>query len=199
MSISCLKLVRKRCITGYKSNYLSEKEKVTLYRPPSNWGERQRWMKAIPKENVPNSPNTVFCVKHFTPSFPVLKIKGPRKYFKVVSTLLLDWYDVVTSQNFKQHWKNSVYVNVEIYSVEQRRINVVYFNVDLNNVRQHQHLTMTIFVNMKIWKKIKIKPRFKYKIILWSFKEYTGVKIFFILFCILRGICKRRFEGLQNS
>ena len=34
---------------------------------------------------------------------------------------------------------NVVYVNVEIYNVEQRRINVVYFNVDLNSIRQRRN------------------------------------------------------------
>ena len=41
----------------------------------------------------------------------------------------------------------------------------------------------------------KIKSRFKNKIIFLSFKEYAGLKIFFILFSILRGLCKRRFAG----
>ena len=32
-----------------------------------------------------------------------------------------------------------MYVNVEIYNVEQRQINVVYFNVDINSVRQRRN------------------------------------------------------------
>ena len=40
---------------------------------------------------------------------------------------------------------------------------------------------------------MKIKPRFKNKIIFLSFKEYAGLKIFFTLFSLLRGICKRKF------
>ena len=35
-------------------------------------------------------------------------------------------------------WRRDV-VNVQIYNVEQRRINVLYFKVDLNNVRQRQN------------------------------------------------------------
>ena len=38
-----------------------------------------------------------------------------------------------------QRWNNVVFVNVEIYNVEQRRINVVYFNVDINNFRQRRN------------------------------------------------------------
>ena len=46
-------------------------------------------------------------------------------------------------------------------------------------------------------KKIKIKPQVKKKIIFLSFKEYAGVKTLFVLFPILRGICK--FAEPQNS
>ena len=41
-----------------------------------------------------------------------------------------------------QHQTNvetTLYVNVEIYNVEQRRINVVYFNNDINNVKQDRN------------------------------------------------------------
>ena len=69
-------MVRKCCVTGCKSNYLTEGEKVTVYRLPSNSEERQRWIKAIPRDNVPDSPHTVVCAKHFPPDFPVIKIKG---------------------------------------------------------------------------------------------------------------------------
>ena len=69
-------MVRKCCVTGCKSNYISENEKVTVYGLPSDPEQRQRWIKAIPRDNIPDSPNTVACVKHFPPGFPVLKKKG---------------------------------------------------------------------------------------------------------------------------
>ena len=59
-------------------------------------------------------------------------------------------------------------INVEIYNVEQRRINVVYFNVDINSVRQRQNDVVILSVefrnidqhrnnvlNMAIFKKLK--------------------------------------------
>ena len=72
-----------------------------------------------------------------------------------------------------QHQTNvetTLYVNVEIYNVEQRRINVVYFNNDINNVKQDRN-NVVIFnvefqsrnnvVNMIISKKlIKAKKYF---------------------------------------
>ena len=69
-------MVRKCCVTGCKSNYLSEKEKVTVYRLPSDSEERQRWIKAIPRDSIPDNPNNVVCLKHFPPDFPVLKKRG---------------------------------------------------------------------------------------------------------------------------
>ena len=41
-----------------------------------------------------------------------------------------------------QRSNNVMYVNVEIYNVEKRQINVVYFSVDTNNVRQLQKILL---------------------------------------------------------
>ena len=77
-----------------------------------------------------------------------------------------------------------MYVNVGIYNVEQRRINVVYFNVALNNVRQRRNNVLIFNVdlhnvdprrnnvlNMTIKKKKKNKLRVKNIIILLSFNK----------------------------
>ena len=90
-----------------------------------------------------------------------------------------------------QRWNNVVYVNVKIYNVEQRWNNVLFFNVKINNLRQRRNNVVIFNVdfhnvgqrqnnvaNMTIW--IKIKPQFKNKIIFLSFKEYAGLKIFFL-------------------
>ena len=58
-----------------------------------------------------------------------------------------------------------MYVSVEIYNVEQRRINIVYFNVDISNVRKRWNNVFIFNVkfhkvdqsrnnvmNMTIWK-----------------------------------------------
>ena len=39
-------------------------------------------------------------------------------------------------------------INVGVYNVEQRRINVVYFNVDLNNVRPRRHNVVIFDVDL---------------------------------------------------
>ena len=64
-----------------------------------------------------------------------------------------------------QRWNNVV--KVEIYNVEQRRINFAYFNVHINNVRQRQNNVIfkvefhnvdqcrNNVVNMTIFKKLE--------------------------------------------
>ena len=105
---------------------------------------------------------------------------------------------------WNQCWNNTEYVKGEIYNIEQCRINVVYFNVDLNIVSKRRNNTVIFNVDLKQrcgydhLKEMKFKPRVKNKIIVLSFKEHAGLKIF-TLFSILRGICKRRFGESQNS
>ena len=61
-----------------------------------------------------------------------------------------------------------MYVNVEIYNVEQRQINVVYFSDDINSVRQRRNNAVVFnvefhnvdqrrnnVVNMTIFKKLE--------------------------------------------
>ena len=77
-----------------------------------------------------------------------------------------------------------MYLNVEIYNVEQRRISIVYFNVNIDNVRQRRN-NVVIFnlefynvdqlrsnvLNMAICKKLINKPRVKSNNLFLSFKE----------------------------
>ncbi|XP_012555511.2 THAP domain-containing protein 2-like [Hydra vulgaris] len=67
---------RKCCVTGCNSNYDSVKDKTTTFRLPRDPVERLRWIKAIPRENIPDKHDTVVCAKHFPPNFQVIKVKG---------------------------------------------------------------------------------------------------------------------------
>ena len=66
---------RKCYVTGCNSNYKAD-DKVTAYRLPRNLEERDRWIKAIPRDNIPNTSNTVVCIKHFPEGFETLSVKG---------------------------------------------------------------------------------------------------------------------------
>ena len=81
-----------------------------------------------------------------------------------------------------QRWNNVADVNVGIYNVDQRRINIVYFKDDLNNVRQRGNNVIIVMfdfhklgsVETPLWilpYEKKKKLRGKHKIILLSFKE----------------------------
>ena len=87
------------------------------------------------------------------------------------------------STTSKQRWNNVVYINVEIYDVEQRQINIFYFNINFHNVGSWA--TVKLRCEYDHLKDIKIKPTVKNKIMFLSLKEYTGLKIFFNLFFIL--------------
>ena len=142
----------------------------------------------------------------------ILAIYLPSKHFNVVSTLFLDWYDIATLHIVKwtlkkryvrqlwnlQRWKTS----------NQRCLFQCWFEQRYTTSKQRCHFqrrfsqrwaTSKQCCESDHLKKIKSKPRVKNKIIFLSFKEYTGLKIFFILFSILRGIYKRIFSEPQIS
>ena len=71
-----------------------------------------------------------------------------------------------------------MYVNAEIYNIEQRRINIVYLNVDTNNVRQHQNVefysvdqSRSDIVNRTKCEKLKNKTRDQYNILEFQIKS----------------------------
>ena len=107
-----------------------------------------------------------------------------------------------------QHWSNVVYVNVEIYNVQQRWNNVVYFNIELNNVRQRQN---NVYLNIGFHHVGQRRNNVANKTI--SQKNYAliqkQINIFELqgicrtqnllqFFSILRGICKRIFAEPQK-
>ena len=57
-------------------------------------------------------------------------------------------YVNVEIYNIEQRWNNVVFLNVELNNVGQRQNNVFIFNVDFHNVGQRR----SNVVNMTIWK-----------------------------------------------
>ena len=49
---------------------------ITVYRLPSDPEEQQRWIKALPRDNIPDTVNTVVCAKRFSSVFSYQKGKG---------------------------------------------------------------------------------------------------------------------------
>ena len=96
-----------------------------------------------------------------------------------------------------QRWNNVVYLNVGIYNVEQRRINVVlcpfvFFNVEFYNVGQHGNNSVKIAISKKNEKKNH------FKLIHWIQSFNCYFMIFFTLLPILRGICWRILAKTQE-
>ena len=115
----------------------------------------------------------VFYLINFTKLCSLLAtFVNTQETFNVVSTLLLGWYDVVTSDNVKstlkqrcvcqrsnlQRWTTSnqhCLFQRCCYNVRQRRNNAVIFNVEFHNVDQRRNnvVYMTIFKRLKTAKK----------------------------------------------
>ena len=116
----------------------------------------------------------------------VLYISG--KHFNVSSTLFLSWYDVATSHNVKSTLCTSTLKFITWNNVETTLCSSTLNWTTLNNVETTLSFSTSIFTTLgnvettlQIWPfEKKIKPRFKNKIIFLSFKEYAGLKIFFI-------------------
>ena len=61
--------------SGCRRNY-DAKNKVRVYRLPSNEEERNRWINSIPRSNFPNKPDTVVCERHFPENFLKAHVNG---------------------------------------------------------------------------------------------------------------------------
>ena len=52
-------------VTGCRGNYDSECKVKTFRLPQKKHSEeQQRWLKAIPRDNIPDTPNTLICANH---------------------------------------------------------------------------------------------------------------------------------------
>ena len=130
------------------------------------------------------------------------------KHFNVGSTLFLGWYDVGTSHNVtsmlkqrcvQQHWNLQRSTTLKQHCVFQRWI-----EQRLATSKQGYHFQPPFSQRWATSKQRreydrlgkKIKPRFKNKIIFLSFKEYAGLKFFFVW--SFYPICKRIFAEPQR-
>ena len=50
----------------------ASKEKV--FRLPRDPAERERWIKMIPRDNIPDNPNTVICERHFPSGYETITV-----------------------------------------------------------------------------------------------------------------------------
>ena len=66
---------RKCCVTGCRGNYDRE-NKVQVFRFPNDEDEKKRWLKVIPRDNIPDHPNTVVCERHFPSGYATVNFKG---------------------------------------------------------------------------------------------------------------------------
>ena len=85
---------KKCCVTRCNGNF-DDGNKATVFRFPRDPAENERWRKAIPKDNIPESPDTVVCSRQWPANFEFTIVRGkirpvsPPSIFKELSPSLI--------------------------------------------------------------------------------------------------------------
>ena len=69
---------RKCCVPLCRSKY-DLNDKTPTFRLPHDVTEKQRWLKAIPREYTPDTKNTVVCERHWPIGYEKLKVRGKER------------------------------------------------------------------------------------------------------------------------
>ena len=69
---------KKGCVTNCNGNY-DKKNKEKVFRLSSEKEQYNRWMNAIPRNNLPDSADTVVCERHFPPGYPTVTKFGHKR------------------------------------------------------------------------------------------------------------------------
>ena len=100
-------MVKKCFIPGCRGNY-DAKNKVRVYRLPSNEEERNRWINAIPRSNFPNKPDTVVCERHFPENFLKAHVNGKDRPIEPPSIFPNIPYSFIPTQLLKPRYTTKV-------------------------------------------------------------------------------------------
>ena len=68
-------MVKKCCVFNCNGNY-NEENKEKVFRLPSEEIERKRWLAAIPRDNTPDSKDTVVCERHWPQNYSTITLFG---------------------------------------------------------------------------------------------------------------------------
>jgi len=69
---------RKCCVMNCNGNY-DAANKESTFRLPADEDERARWLASIPRDNIPNSKDTVVCARHWPPNYAEVTIRGKKR------------------------------------------------------------------------------------------------------------------------
>ena len=67
-------MVYRCCVTGWRGNYDTDNN-VKIFRLPHQKHhpeERERWFRAIPRDNIPDGPNTFVCEHHWPKGYEII-------------------------------------------------------------------------------------------------------------------------------
>ena len=87
-------MVKRCCVFNCNGSY-DDNNKVKVFRLPKDPKERKKWTDAIPRDNIPESHDTVICERHWPSNYPTFKHYGklrptnpPSVFSCVLSSLL---------------------------------------------------------------------------------------------------------------
>ena len=69
---------KKCCVSRCNGNFDAD-NKASVFRFPRDAAENERWRKVIPRENIPDSPDTVVCERHWPPNYEYTVYRGKRR------------------------------------------------------------------------------------------------------------------------
>ena len=68
-------MIKKCCVYNCNGNY-NDENKVKVFRLPKDEIERKRWLSAVPRDNIPDSKDTVICERHWPANYATVSIHG---------------------------------------------------------------------------------------------------------------------------
>ena len=78
---------RKCCVTNCNGNYDS-KSKEKVFRLPADEDERARWLRVIPRDNIPDTKHTVVCERHWPLEYETISYYGKQRPLNPPSVFL---------------------------------------------------------------------------------------------------------------
>ena len=71
-----LNLPKNCCVSYCYSNYKKAEQSTTVYRLPKDATERRKCLNNIPRDTIPDTNNTVVCLKHWPADFRKVSVNG---------------------------------------------------------------------------------------------------------------------------
>lgn len=168
---------RKCCVFNCSGNY-DYGCKVSVFRLPTKKDEREKWLSAIPRDNIPDTKNTVICEQHWPENYPKvchhgkLRPLNPPSIFNCVSKSLVPTTPSTSRCTEKAHAESRRIQNMDELSSFNEQDIIPNFEHLVENISQLNlsFLSSDSVVSFSLEKKLTIQSK--------KFIEGTGIPEF---------------------